>query len=162
MSLKLTDYVSLALHRQGCRNFEDFCVLDEIDTDTLQYDMVDGISNTITAEPCNSTDRKKIRRAVAYCAFRESDGSDAERRNPTAWVADDYSTWCRTGYPAWLITLSNTTLVTSSSGTSGSSAGTIFLPKSQLEKDQDALLVSWNRSPRDIAKYPHIHISRMM
>ena len=156
MALKLTDYVSLALHRQGCRSFEDFCVLDEIDTDTLQYDTVDGISNTIKAEPCNSTDRKKIKRAVAYCAFRESDGSDVERRNPTAWVAADYSTWCRTGYPAWLITLSNAASVTSSSGTSGSSAGTIFLPKSQLEKDQDALLVSWNRSPRDIAKYPHI------
>ena len=153
MSLKLADNVALALHRQGCHNFEDFCLLDELDTDGLQYDMMNSLSSSITPETCNSTDRKKIKRAVAYCAFRDDNPSDADRHSPTAWVATEYRTWCRNGYPTWLIANASTTTapVITSPG-----PGAISLPKTQLEKDADALLVSWNRRPRDIVKYPHL------
>ena len=65
------------------------------------------------------------------------------------WDPKLYSTWCRNGYNL-RITLVNSKVVSASTAHPGG----IAVSATQAQKDQDALLVSWNRRPRDISKYP--------
>ena len=65
------------------------------------------------------------------------------------WDPKLYSTWCRNGYNL-RITLVNSKVVSASTANPGG----IAVSATQAQKDQDALLVSWNRRPRDISKYP--------
>jgi hypothetical protein len=74
--------------------------------------------------------------------------NDLQSNDSTLWSKTEYSTWSRNGYPAYLATLSPAVAiplpVTSMTATYVSPA----------QKDDEAALISWNRKPHDVAKYP--------
>jgi hypothetical protein len=68
-------------------------------------------------------------------------------------ITDVYFKWCQNGYAIYLTSLipvpGSTATATSTSATATTAA---FVTTAQ--KDDDAALISWNRKPRDVAKYP--------
>jgi hypothetical protein len=75
---------------------------------------------------------------------------DRDCDTPNVWDIDTYSKWCRNGYSTYLaaLTSSNATAIP----TPVTSTTTAFVTTTQ--KDDEAALISWNRKPRDVAKYP--------
>lgn len=57
------------------------------------------------------------------------------------------SKWWRVSLPLWIEKV-NATLISSTT------AAGIATSASQQQKDDDAALISWNRKPRDVSKYP--------
>jgi hypothetical protein len=78
--------------------------------------------------------------------------NDAQSNSPMLWLKSEYITWCRNGYAKYLLSLIpvTTTPIVPVIPTSGSTA--VYV--SPAQKDDDAALISWNRKPRDVAKYP--------
>jgi hypothetical protein len=78
--------------------------------------------------------------------------NDAQSNSPTLWLKSEYITWCRNGYANYLTSLitTTTTPIVPVTSTTGSTA--VYV--SPAQKDDDAALISWNRKPRDVAKYP--------
>jgi hypothetical protein len=86
---------------------------------------------------------------VCYARFKE-DVRDAESNNPVAWDIETYSRRCRNGYTTCLaaLTSSNAAAIP----TPVTSTTTAFVATAQ--KDDEAALISWNRKPCDVARYP--------
>jgi hypothetical protein len=89
---------------------------------------------------------------VSYARFKE-ESKDADCDTPDVWDTDIYSKWCRNGYAKYLTSLTVPF--------PGSNAAAIPTPATSIaafvtnaQKDDDAALISWNRKPRDVAKYP--------
>ena len=57
------------------------------------------------------------------------------------------SKWWRVGLPLWIEKVNATSI-------SSTTATGIATSASQQQKDDDAALISWNRKPRDVSKYP--------
>jgi hypothetical protein len=68
----------------------------------------------------------------------------------TLWDIDTYSKWCRNFYATYLATLIGTNAP--AIPTPVTSMATVFVTTAQ--KDDEAALISWNRKPHDVAKYP--------
>jgi hypothetical protein len=94
---------------------------------------------------------KQVQRCVHYTRLKEG-LNDVQSDNSTLWSKTEYTTWCQNGYATYVAALATATatatplLVTSMTATYVSPA----------QKDDDAALISWNRKPRDVAKYPLI------
>jgi hypothetical protein len=90
---------------------------------------------------------KQVQHCIHYDCFKEG-LNDLQSDNPTLWSKTEYSKWCQNGYATYLATLAPATAtplpVTSMTATYVSRA----------QKDDKAALISWNRKPRDVAKYP--------
>jgi hypothetical protein len=81
------------------------------------------------------------------CSLKEG-LNDLQSDNPTLWSKTEYSTWSRNGYAMYLPTLA---LATATPLPVTSMPAAYVSP---AQKDDKAALISWNRKPRDIAKYP--------
>jgi hypothetical protein len=147
----LTHPLALALSQSFVNTFDDFRTINIDDFHEFRYNMTSvplstpGIKLHVTAV-------KKIQRMVSYARYKE-DNKDPDCNIPDVWDTDVYSKWCRNGYATYLTSLipvpSSTTAATSTPTTSTTAA---FVTTAQ--KDDDAALISWNRKPRDVAKYP--------
>jgi hypothetical protein len=141
----LTHPIALALSQSYVPSFDDFQTIDVDDVHELKYTMANVPKDPGTKLHLMLV--KKIQRCVCYARYKE-DLKDAESDDPTVWSHDTYSKWCRNGYATYLATSSNAAaiplLVTSMT--------TAFVITPQ--KDDEAALISWNRKPRDVAKYP--------
>jgi hypothetical protein len=73
---------------------------------------------------------------------------NAESNDPTLWDKATYSKWCCNGYPAYIATL--TTAAATPLPVTSMAAAYV----SPAQKDDEAALISWNRKPRDVLKYP--------
>jgi hypothetical protein len=94
---------------------------------------------------------KAIQRGVTYARHKE-DLNDPESDDPTKWNDKTYSKWTQNGYVNYLNTTAATAAALAAT-TIGSTTTTII---STTQKDDDATLISWNRKPRDVAKYPFL------
>jgi hypothetical protein len=92
---------------------------------------------------------KKIQRMVCYACYKE-DVSDIESDDPTVWDINTYSEWSRNGYATYLAALISSKAAAIPIPVT--STATAFVTTAQ--KDDEAALISWNRKPRDVAKYP--------
>jgi hypothetical protein len=94
---------------------------------------------------------KQIQRGVA-CARYKEDMADVQSDDPAAWDADTFSKWTQNGYFTDLNTVAVSAAALAAT-TVGSTTTTII---STSQKDDEAALISWNRKPRDVAKYPFL------
>jgi hypothetical protein len=90
---------------------------------------------------------------VCYAHFKE-DLKDTDCHTPMVWDIDSYSELSRNGYATYLATLtgSNAAAISSVIPLPVTSTTTAYV--SPAQKDDNAALNSWNRKPRDVAKYP--------
>jgi hypothetical protein len=148
LNFPLTNPFALALSQSFVNTFDDFRTVDIDDVHEFRY-------NT-TTDPQDTPGTKihlqvvrKIQRMVCYARFME-ESKDTDCDAPTVWDIDTYSKWCRNGYSTYLaaLTSSNAAAIP----TPVTSTTTAFVTTAQ--KDDEAALISWNRKPRDVAKYP--------
>jgi hypothetical protein len=106
---------------------------------------------------------KVIQCGVSYARHLE-DINDPDCDDPTQWDYKTYSKWTRNGYVTYLNTVKANAGALAAT-TIGSTTTTII---STAQKDDDAALISWNRKPRDVAKYPlrshlpHVELEQIM
>jgi hypothetical protein len=124
--------------------FDEFRTIDVDDIYEFQY------SSTPKVSPDTKLHFmlvKKVQRCIHYARYKE-EKNDLQSDDPTLWSKTEYSTWSRNGNPAYLATLAPAAatplLVTPMTATYVSPA----------QKDDEAAVISWNRKPRDVAKYP--------
>jgi hypothetical protein len=91
---------------------------------------------------------KQVQRCIHYACYKEG-LNDSESDDPTSWSKATYSTWSRNRYPAYL-----TTLLTPAAATPLPVTSMTAKYVSPAQKDDEAALISWNRKPCDVAKYP--------
>jgi hypothetical protein len=92
---------------------------------------------------------KQVQRCIHYTRFKEG-LNDVQSDNPTFWSKTEYSTWCRNRYATYIEKLATATVTATPLPVTSTTATYV----SQDQKYDDAALISWNRKPRDVAKYP--------
>jgi hypothetical protein len=144
MGFTLTYPVGLALPQSYVVMLEEFCSIDVDDVYEFTYtDKSNGILDT----KLHFMLVKQVQRCIHYTHYKEAK-NDEQSNNPTLWIKSEYTTWCRNGYANWLASLipaPTTPLLPLTSMTAAY--------VSPVQKDDDAALISWNRKPRDVAKY---------
>jgi hypothetical protein len=146
MKYDLNHPLALALQQAYITTFDEFRSIEI--ADVSDYTLED--SNQVKSKLHNNL-VKPIQRGVAYARHRE-DINDPDCDDPTQWDAKTYSKWTRNGYVTYLNTI-QANAATLAATTIGSTTTTII---STAQKDDDAALISWNRKPRDVAKYPFL------
>jgi hypothetical protein len=147
MKYVLTHPVAITLQEAYITTFEEFRSIEVADVG--DYTIQDP--NTKDKSKLHSSLVKAIQRGVSYARHLE-DINDPNCDDPTQWDAKKYSKWTQNGYIAFLNTVKANT-ATLAATTIGSTTTTII---STAQKDDDAALISWNRKPRDVAKYPFL------
>jgi hypothetical protein len=148
LNLAMTHPLALGLSQSFINTFDDFPTIGIDDVHEFRYNLPTDPPEHPGAK-LHLTVIKKIQRMVCYARVKE-DLKDTESDNPTLWDIDTYSKGCRNGYATYLATLVGTNaaaipiLVTS----------TAIAFVTTAQKDDEAALISWNRKPRDVAKYP--------
>ena len=147
MRYDLADNIPLAIQQHGITTFEEF---RSIDLDLIPTFMV---TTVIAIKPFEA---RQIRKILIYCLFKE-ENNDIDRDDPAKWDVRTFEAWSRNGPALYLqnlaqILLPLAPLATPSAGISGAP----YVVITQQEKLDDAALVSWNRKPRDLLKYPII------
>jgi hypothetical protein len=124
--------------------FEEFCSIDVDDVYEFTY----------TEKPNTKPDTrlhfmlvKQVQRCIHYTHYKEAK-NDVQSNDPTLWRKTEYSTWCWNGYATYLATLGPAT------ATPLPVTSTAAAYVSPAQKDDNAALISWNRKPCDVAKYP--------
>jgi hypothetical protein len=92
---------------------------------------------------------KQIQRGVHYCRFLE-DANDPACNDPTMMDYDTFSRWKRNGHAVYQASLIPPGTVIAPTLIGNTTAAYV----SGTQKDDDAALISWNRKPCDVAKYP--------
>jgi hypothetical protein len=145
MGFTLTHPVGLAVPQSYVMMFEEFRSIDVDDVYEFTY------TNKANANPDTKLHFmlvKQVQHCIYYTHHKEAK-NDAQSNNPTLWSKSEYTTWCRNGYAIYLTSLVPAT-------------ATPFLPVTSMtaayaspaQKDDDVALITWNRKPRDVAKYP--------
>jgi hypothetical protein len=142
----------LALSQSFVNTFDDFWTIDIDDVHEFRYNMTTDPPDT-PGTKLHLTVVKKIQGIVSYTCYKE-DEMETDCDTPDEWDIDIYSRWCRNGYAKYL-----TSFVVLLSGTSAAAIPTPATSTTAAfvtiaQKDDNAALISWNRKPRDIAKYP--------
>jgi hypothetical protein len=152
LKLTLTHPLALALSQSIINTFDDFQTFDIDDVREFRY-------NTTTDPPdtpgtkLRVTAVKKIQRMVSYARFKE-ESKDTNCDTPDVWDTDIYSKWCRNGYAKYIESLTGSSLAPATATPLLLVTSTTAAYVSPAQKDDDAALISWNRKPRDVAKYP--------
>ena len=141
MAYKLTDPVPLALDKAFIKTFDDFRDIAPADVHLLEYSPTLGKDT-----PLHFTHVRAIHKALHYAKCLETN-SHADFDDPQQWSPQTYRSWCRNDLSAYLLTLASAT-------TASAPSLTVTTGSTQQQKDDDAALISWNRKPRDVAKYP--------
>jgi hypothetical protein len=151
MKYELNTPLALAVFGNGVKDLEQFRSLGN-DMDELSKLTIP--SGTATADKIISKiDARALTKAVIYALFME-DINHADYEDPQKWDLQEYQKLSRKG-PAQYLAKMNSAIPTASPSTTGLTSAP-FVPLTQQQKDDDAALVSWNRRPRDPAKYPII------
>jgi hypothetical protein len=149
LNLAITHPLALGLPQSYINTFDDFRTIEINNVHEFRY----NLPNDPPEHPGTKLHAmvvKKIQRMVCYARFKE-DLQDPESGNPIIWDIDTYTRWSRNGYATYLsaLILGSNAAVTPIPVTS---TATAFVTTTQ--KDDEAALISWNRKPRDVAKYP--------
>jgi len=142
----LTHHVSLALDQSYINTFHEFRTIDVDNVYTFTYKEASAKPDAAPSK-LHLTLVKAIQRCVHYCQFLQDD-SHTDCDNPAQWVFEAWDVWKRHGLATYLATVAAAAVPTAVAGV----ASLPFVPTTQ--KDDDAALVSWNRKPRDVSKYP--------
>jgi hypothetical protein len=148
MGFTITNPVGLALPQSCVLTFEEF---RSIEVNDVHEFTCTNKSGGISYTKLHFMLDKQVQRCIHYTHYKEAQ-NDAQSNSPTLWSKSDYLTWCRNGYATYLLSLIpvTTTPIVPVVPTLGATA----LYVSPAKKDDDAALISWNRKPRDVAKYP--------
>jgi hypothetical protein len=151
LKLTLAHPLALALSQSFVNTFDDFRTIDIYDVHEFRYNMT-SVPLSTPGIKLHVTVVKKIQRMVSYAHYKE-ENKHTDCDTPIVWDTDVYSKWCRNGYATYLTSLipvpSSNAAATSTPATATAAAfGTT------AQKDDDAALISWNRKPRNVAKYP--------
>jgi hypothetical protein len=144
LGFTLTHPVGIALTQSYITTFDDFRTIDVDDVYEFQY------STTPKATPDTKLHFmlvKQVHCCFSYAHYKES-LQDAESDDPTSWRKATYYKWSHSRYATYLTTLTSAAatplLVTSMTAAYVNPA----------QKDDEAALISWNRKPRNVVKYP--------
>ena len=143
MKHKLDHPIALVLDQAYITTFDDFRSLVPEDVVELTYMLPNGVIPLLM----NAALIRQLQRGIAYTRYKE-DLADVESDDPVLWNSDMYSKWSRNGYAIYL-----QTVPTVASGLMSTNIGSSDIIDN-MKKDDDAALISWNRKPRDVAKYP--------
>jgi hypothetical protein len=147
----LTHPLALALSQSFVNTFDDFRTIDINDVHEFRYNMT-SVPISTPGIKLHVTIVKKIQHMVSFACYKE-DKNHADCDTPTSWDIDVYSKWCRNGYTTYLTSLIPVPISTAATTSTPATATTAaFVTTAQ--KDDDAAHISWNRKPRDVAKYP--------
>jgi hypothetical protein len=144
LGFTLTHPVGLALPQSYITTFDEFRTIDVDDVYEFQY------STTPKASPDTKLPSQLVKQVQCYihhACYKES-LQDTESDDPTIWSKATYSKWCQNGYPAYLTT------VTPAAATPLPVTSMTAAYVSPAQKDDEAALISWNRKPCDVARYP--------
>jgi hypothetical protein len=135
--------------QESCiKTFEEFRTIDITDVRNFT---IKGAGTSPTKLHVNLV--KVTQRAVTHCRHKEDlNDIESDSNSPTVWDYDVYSKWTRNGYNNYL---NKTTAAATASTVTALGAGTTTI-LSTAQKDDEAALISWNRKPHDIAKYPFL------
>jgi hypothetical protein len=145
MGFTLTHPVGLALPQSYVTTFDEFRTIDVNDVYKIQY------SSTPKVPPDTKLHFmlvKQVQRFIHYARFKEG-LKDAESDDPTLWKQATYLAWSRNGYPTYL-----TTLLAPAAATPLPVTSMTVAYVSPDQKDDKAAFISWNRKPRNVARYP--------
>ena len=149
----LTDPYPLALSYACVKTFDQFRMIDINDVPLFIYKDPKDPKGATTL-PLHLTLIREIQRLVSYCQYLE-DSNHADCDDPTLWKYDACREWQRKSYIAFINAKATAALASPTAIAGASAVGSATLPIiSAKQKDDDAALVSWNRRPRDVAKYP--------
>jgi hypothetical protein len=143
-----THQITYALDQNFINTFDEFRIFDVEDMHKWTY-KVPGSSATDPDLYLHIGCIKTITRGTYYCRSLVDD-NDADCDDPTNWTYEAFNIWRRNMCTAYVAKLSNAAIALQPAAIG--STGPAFLTTAQ--KDDDAALVSWNRKPRDVAKYP--------
>jgi hypothetical protein len=139
LKVKITNQIAYALDQAFINTFDEFRTIDTVDVHTFTYKLPGDSDSTLL----HLMLVKQIQRGVHYCQFLE-DGNDPACHNPTMMEYDKFNKWKRNSHAVYQASLNP--------------PGTVIAPPSTYisatQKNDDAALISWNRKPRDVAKYP--------
>jgi hypothetical protein len=147
MKYKLAHPLAIALEQAYIIMFDDFRSIEIADVNEYTVKLSGAPDTAIL----HKTLVKVIQRGVSYARYKE-DLKDPESDSQTLWDATKFSKWTRNGYVGYLSTTAAAATVIAAT-TIGSTTTTII---STTQKDDEAALISWNRKPRDVAKYPFL------
>jgi hypothetical protein len=148
MKYDLNHLVAIALQQAYIATFDEFRSIEI--ADVSDYTLEDA--NTKVKTKIHNNLAKTIQRGVAYARHLE-DINDPDCDDPTQWDAKTYFKWTQNGYATYLNTVQANAAALAAT-TIGSTTTTTII--STAQKDDDAALISWNRKPRDVAKYPFL------
>jgi hypothetical protein len=151
LKLTLAHPLALALSQSFVNTFDDFWTIDIDDVHEFRYNTTNDPANT-PGTKLHVTVIKKIKRMVSYARFKE-ESKDADFDTPDVWDTDIYSKWCQNGYANYLTSLT-VPLPGSNDASIPTPATSIAAFVTNAQKDDNAALISWNRKPLDVAKYP--------
>jgi hypothetical protein len=143
MGFTLTHPVGLVLPQSHVMTFDEFRSID-VD-DVYEFTYTEKL-NTKPDTKLHFMLVKQVQHCIHYTHYKEA-RNDVQSNDPTLWSKTEYSTWCQNRYAKYLATLAP---ATAASLPVTSTAAYV----SPAQKDDDAALISWNRKPRDVAKYP--------
>jgi hypothetical protein len=153
LNLTLAHPLALALSQSFVNTFiDDFRTIDIDDVYEFRYHMTTDPVNT-PGTKLHVTVVKKIQRMVSYARCKE-ENKDKDCDTPDIWDTDIYSKWCRNGYANYPTSLTASVTGSTAAATSTLATATTAAFVTTAQKDDDAALISWNRKPRDVGKYP--------
>jgi hypothetical protein len=147
LKVKLTHEIAYALDQSFVNTFDEFRSTDLVDVHTFTYKLP-GDTNP-NSKPLHMQLVKQIQGEIYYCRFLE-ENNDSACDDPTMMDYATYSKWRRNGQTVYQASLNITGTVITPPSIGSTTAAYV----STVQKDDDAALISWNRKPRDVAKYP--------
>jgi hypothetical protein len=148
MKYELSAPLALAVHGYSVKEFEHFRSLEITELSKLTIPS----GSTAVDKEISKINAKALTKVLIYALFME-DSNHADFEDPKLWDLQEYQKWSRQGPAQYLIKMNKTiSAVPSAVGLSSAP----FVPLTQQQRDDDAALVSWNRKPRDLSKYPII------
>jgi hypothetical protein len=152
LKFSLAHPLVLALSQSFVNTLDDFQTIDIDDVHDFRYNTTTDPANT-PGTKLHVTIVKKIQRMVSYACFKE-EKKDTDCNTPDIWDTDIYSKWCQNGYANYLTSLTASVPGSTAAATSTPAISTTATFVTTAQKDDDAARISWNRKPRDVAKYP--------
>jgi hypothetical protein len=147
LKVKLTHEIDYALDQAFVNTFDEFRSTDPVNVHNFTYKLP-GDTNA-NGQPLHMMLVKQIQGGTYYCRFLE-DNNDLVCDDPTMMDYAKFSKWRWNGQAVYQASLNTTGTVITPPSIGSTTAAYI----STVQKDNDAALISWNRKPRDVAKYP--------
>jgi hypothetical protein len=148
LKVKITHQIAYVLDQAFVNTIDEFRSTNPVDIHTFTYKLPGDAKGT-NGTLLHMTLVKQIQSGVYYCRFLE-DNNDPACDDPTKMDYANFSKWRRNGQAVYQASLNPPGKAIAPPSIGSTTAAYV----STVQKDDDAALISWNRKPRNVAKYP--------